>query len=61
MATVREGVMRKELYAKSKTGELKKIDVSKYLNDTDFVVKIIERHIEERKIDIKNTPIIVSG
>ena len=61
MATVREGVMRKEVYADAKKGEVKTIDVSKYLNDTDFVVEIIERHIEERKIDIKGAPIIVAG
>ena len=61
MATVREGVMRKEVYADAKKGEVKTIDVSKYLNDTEFVVEIIERHIEERKIDIKGAPIIVAG
>ncbi len=60
-ATVREGVMRKEVCAGAGKGELKKIDIAKYLNDTDFVVEIIERHIEERKIDIKGAPIIVSG
>lgn len=61
MATVREGVMRKEALAAPKKGTVKKVDISKYLNDTDFVVQIIERHIEERKIDIKGAPIIVSG
>jgi electron transfer flavoprotein alpha subunit len=30
-------------------------------SEADFVVKIIERHIEERKINIKNAGIIVSG
>ncbi|MDR0661301.1 MAG: electron transfer flavoprotein subunit alpha/FixB family protein [Prevotellaceae bacterium] len=61
MATVREGVMKKEPYAKAKEGEVKKVDVSKYLSDADMVVKIIERHMEERKIDIKGSPIIISG
>ncbi|MDR1055708.1 MAG: electron transfer flavoprotein subunit alpha/FixB family protein [Prevotellaceae bacterium] len=61
MATVREGVMRKEVYEYAKTGEVKQVDVSKYVSDTDFVVQIIERHIEERKIDIKDAPIIISG
>ncbi len=61
MATVREGVMRKE-YAKTPgKGELKKIDPKKYVSDADFVVKIIERHIEERKINIKGAPIVVAG
>jgi electron transfer flavoprotein alpha subunit len=61
MATVREGVMRKEKLAETKTGEVKILDVNKYVRDEDFVVSIIERHLEERKIDIKGAPIIVSG
>ncbi|MFI3265842.1 MAG: electron transfer flavoprotein subunit alpha/FixB family protein [Rikenellaceae bacterium] len=61
MATVREGVMRKELYAKQAKGEVKVVDFKKYLNDVDFAVKIIERHIEEQKIDMKGAPVIVAG
>ncbi|GHT16317.1 electron transfer flavoprotein subunit alpha [Bacteroidia bacterium] len=61
MATVREGVMKKEALPAPKKGIIKKADVAKILNDTDFVVKIIDRQIEERKIDIKNAGIIVSG
>ena len=61
MATVREGVMKKEIYAPNYKGKVKKLDVSKYINEEDFVVKILERHIEKKKIDIKNSHIIVSG
>jgi electron transfer flavoprotein alpha subunit len=61
MATVREGVMRKEKLAETNTGEVKILDVNKYVKDEDFVIAIIERHLEERKIDIKGAPIIVSG
>lgn len=61
MATVREGVMRKELAAKPAGGEEKAIDWKKYVKDTDLAVKIIERQIEERKIDIKSAGIIVAG
>jgi electron transfer flavoprotein alpha subunit len=61
MATVREGVMRKEKLVEPKTGETKIIDVDKYVKDEDFVISIIERRLEERKIDIKGSPIIVSG
>ncbi|MDR0419481.1 MAG: electron transfer flavoprotein subunit alpha/FixB family protein, partial [Prevotellaceae bacterium] len=61
MATVREGVMKKEALSSPKKGEVKKVDVSAILNDSDFVVKIIDRQMEERKIDIKNSPIIVAG
>ena len=61
MATVREGVMKKEKRSTPVQGELKQIDFNKYLNDTDFVVRIIERHMEERKIDIKGAPVIIAG
>ena len=61
MATVREGVMKKEILDPNYKGKLVKLDVSKYVNDDDFVVKIIERHMEKSKINIKGSPIIVSG
>lgn len=61
MATVREGVMKKEIYSETHKGEVKKIDVSKYVKDEDFIVKIIERHMESSKINVKNASVIVSG
>lgn len=61
MATVREGVMKKEIYSNDHKGTVEKIDINKYLNDTDFVVEIIERHIEKSKVNLKAAPIIVAG
>ena len=61
MATVREGVMKKEVFDSNHKGELVNIDVKKYVTDADFVVKVIERHIEKSKINIKNSSIIVAG
>lgn len=61
MATVREGVMKMEEVRSHKAAEVKKIDYKKYLKNSDLVVKIIERHMEEKGIDIKNSPIIVCG
>ncbi len=61
MATVREGVMRKEKAATPGAGEVKAIDWRKFVKDTDLAVRIVERQIEERKIDIKGAPIIVAG
>jgi electron transfer flavoprotein alpha subunit len=61
MATVREGVMKKSILDKKYKGEIVKLEVSKYVNDTDFVVEIIERHIEKSKLNIKGAPIIVAG
>ena len=61
MATVREGVMKKEKAKTPGKGIVKKVDPKKYLNDADFVVRIIDRQIEERKINIKGAPVIVAG
>jgi electron transfer flavoprotein alpha subunit len=61
MATVREGVMRKEIHDPNYKGSVNTVDTASMLDDADFVVDIIERHIEESKINIKNAPIIVSG
>lgn len=61
MATVREGVMKKEIADASHTGEVVNLDPKKYVSDADFVVEIIDRHIEKSKINIKNSPIIVAG
>ena len=61
MATVREGVMKMQEAAKPAAGEVKQIDYKKYLTDADMAVKIIEREMEERKVNIKGASIIVSG
>jgi electron transfer flavoprotein alpha subunit len=61
MATVREGVMKKEMPGKKPNAGVNHLDVAKYVNETDFVVKIIERHIETQKINIKNAQIIIAG
>ncbi len=61
MATVREGVMRKQEVANVKAAEVKPIAWREYISDTDLAVKIIDRHIEERKIDIKSANVIVAG
>lgn len=61
MATVREGVMKKEIVSNDYKGVLKPIDAKSILQDEDFVVEIIERHIEKSKVNIKNAGIIVSG
>ena len=61
MATVREGVMKKEIVSPTYKGEVVKLDASEYVSDTDFVVSVIERQIEKSKINIKSAPIIVAG
>ncbi len=61
MATVREGVMKKEIVDAAYKGETKVYDVTKFVSDNDFVVKVIERHIEKSKTNIKGSPIIIAG
>jgi electron transfer flavoprotein alpha subunit len=61
MATVREGVMKKEILTEGYKGVLKHIDVAEYVTDTDFALQIIERHIEAQKINIKGAQMIVAG
>ncbi|MDE6545705.1 MAG: electron transfer flavoprotein subunit alpha/FixB family protein, partial [Paramuribaculum sp.] len=61
MATVREGVMRKEIFDPEHKGEVINLNAADYVKDEDFVVEIIDRHIEKSKVNIKNSPIIVAG
>ncbi len=61
MATVREGVMKKEIKDPAYKGEIVALDADKYVKPEDFVVEIIDRHIEKSKVNIKNSPIIVAG
>lgn len=61
MATVREGVMKKEIFDQNYKGEVIDLDTNKYVSPEDFVVNIIDRHIEKSKVNIKGASIIVSG
>lgn len=61
MATVREGVMKKEIIYDNYKTEIKTIDVDKFTNKEDFIIEVIERHIEKSKLNIKGSPIIVAG
>lgn len=61
MATVREGVMKMEIFSNTHVGEKKFINVDEILIGSHMAVEIIERHIEKQKINIKNSPIIISG
>jgi len=61
MATVREGVMKKEIFADNFKGKVKKIDAAAFLSDEDLVVEILERHMEQSKVNIKNAQVIIAG
>jgi electron transfer flavoprotein alpha subunit len=61
LATVREGVMKKEPYPKAKKGKVVKLKVEDYVGKEELAVSIIERHIEKKELNIKNANIIVAG
>ncbi len=61
MATVREGVMKKEVFDPAYQGKVVDLDVNKYTEPEDFVVEIIDRHVEKSKVNLKGSPIIVAG
>ncbi|MBL4939553.1 MAG: electron transfer flavoprotein subunit alpha/FixB family protein [Lutibacter sp.] len=61
MATVREGVMKKEIFDANYNTQVIDVKVEAIVKDEDFVVKIIKRHIEESGVNLKEAPIIVAG
>ncbi len=61
MATVREGVMKKEIFDPNHKGEVINLDPAKYVKDEDFVVEIIDREVSKSKVNVKGASIIVSG
>jgi electron transfer flavoprotein alpha subunit len=61
MATVREGVMKKEIFDEHYITEVVEVDVNTILKEEDFTVKVIERHIQQSGVNLKDAPIIVAG
>ncbi|MCE5267793.1 MAG: electron transfer flavoprotein subunit alpha/FixB family protein [Planctomycetaceae bacterium] len=59
MATVREGVMPLKPASNGHAGKIieEKIDI----DDTQMALKLIQRHIEPRKVNLKGARVIVSG
>ncbi len=59
MATVREGVMEMLPLSSPAKGKVTNIPYQK--NEVDGLIKIIERHHEENKINLKAAPVIIAG
>ena len=59
MATVREGVMRLGDGDSQRTGDV--VEEKVEFNDFDLAVKLIERHREPRKVNLKAARIIIAG
>ena len=61
MATVREGVMKKEILDPDYKGTVVRHDANEYVPDAEYIVKVIDRHIQKAKNNLKNAPIVVAG
>lgn len=61
MATVRSGVMKAETKDPNYKGKVIIQDVAKFVPETDFVVKVLDRHVEKAKNNLKGASIIISG
>lgn len=61
MATVRSGVMKAEVLDPDYKGEVIVHTVSDYVDEADYVVKVLDRHVEKAKNNLKGAPIIVAG
>lgn len=61
MATVRSGVMKAEIIDPNYKGKVILHDVAKYVPQTEYVVKVIDRHVQKAKNNLKAAPIIVAG
>lgn len=61
MATVRSGVMQKAIYDGKAKNDVVYADVAKYVPTADFVVKVLDRHVEAAKHNLKGAPIVVAG
>ncbi len=61
MATVREGVMKKEITDPNYRGEIRMLDTATIIHPEDLAIEIIERHVEKSKVNIKNAGIIIAG
>jgi len=59
MATVREGVMPLKSADPKRKGEI--IDEKVTLSDFDLAVKLIEKHREARKVNLKGARVVVAG
>ncbi len=61
MATVRSGVMQKKVLDNNYPGEAVYPDVTQYVQPESYVVRVLDRHVEEAKHNLKGSPIVVAG
>lgn len=61
MATVRKGVMKREVVSPDYKGNVVRHKVADYVSDTDRVVRVLERHVQKAANNLSGAPIVVAG
>lgn len=61
MLTVRQRVEKAEVLDPNYKGEVIVHDVAKYVPETEYVVKVIDRHVEKAKNNLKGAAIVIAG
>lgn len=61
MATVRKGVMKREVVSPDYKGDVVCHKVADYVSDTDRVVRVLERHVQKAANNLSGAPIVVAG
>lgn len=61
MATVRSGVMKAQILDPDYRGEVIVQDVAKFVPQTEYVTKVLDRHVQAARNNLKGAPIIVAG
>ena len=61
MATVRKGVMKREIVSEDYKGEVVRHKVAEYVSDTDYAVTVLERHVQPAANNLSGAPIVVAG
>lgn len=61
MATVRKGVMKREVVSPDYKGDVVCHNVADYVSDTDRVVRVLERHVQKAANNLSGAPIVVAG
>lgn len=61
MATVRSGVMKAEILNPDYKGEVILQDVAKFVPETEYVTKVLDRHVQAARNNLKGATIIVAG
>ena len=61
MATVRDGVMKKEIFEAGYKGRVVRHNAEDYIDSTAFVVRVLDRHVEAARHNLKGANIVVAG